>query len=1236
MKKNLLRGLALVAMMFGAMTISAKQYCHEELTNGDNKIYLTAQKLSDGNYQIKVEADVEMNGLGGSFCNVNGVGGYQLNAEGHFVLSADKKTITMDIASNADPNLYTPLYVLMPGEVAYTWPTDVEWGLCEGGSETAPASIDVVYYPTIGHFYYFGKVEEITSGVQMYDENKTTPPSVITFPNGFSADGVNAVNYVSIRPEEGGFLPGDTVKVVAYFNNSDETKAARLAFYNADTVSIDTLGLFINGRTVAGMPPVQQFVLTEATDSIFIGRVGRTGESVTRTNLLSLSVSRKYVPKMKGEYKVGGEGADYATLAAAIKDLEEIGMEGDVDLLICADLKETENTSLVNQTDYTLTIRPDKAEMRTIEYGDQLDNPGPSGHITIGYDLKGWAATPTKNVVIDGSFDGEGQYLTIKAGDGTNAGVLVLFYGKVTNSVVKNCRLINERTTKTNYITQFRVEQLVSGTNPAAEYRTDNSPIGVGFENCYMQVTGVGNAQAVYYNGAVAATAKVGGPKDCFVKNCEIVANLRGIFLSGADGAIIEGNTFRLPKAPTGFLAHGIMGYSEMGVISVRGNQFLEMKTNNTSAGDYGIQGITASGGADVWVIENNYFTGLDALADVSAKAIKLCYVRCDDSCVVRHNTFFVGSFTYTPTTAVDATAPISCLYLAGAKQYPVENNIFESDNITAQMSLIRGAMNPNVKNNVFSITTGGVENVYVNSTTPMSKTWAEFQTNQPEAAAVNKYEYVFFDSDKTYKFRGADPIEGLGVDRLDDVLTDIEGKERPRRTYVGCYEGATLQQPARIEAPDKAAPVPTWPADQVKAMYSPTYNADMAFADWGSGTVYAQEEFGKKYVTTDLGYFGTEGFSLNCLNMEYLHYDIWVADDARIRIVPIWGGAEQGIFVDLKGQEWNKIDIAKEEYTGITNWGNIYQVKIDEARNLTLWIGNAYFYRTTELVDTEAPTEVSATVDKAYYFTASVKLNGRDNLGAVAYTIYDGENVIGQTAGASEQDVFYTINNLKAGTTYNFSVVASDDKENKAEAVALEVTTLTAPAAAPAPTADAADVISIYSDAYDAATWFNIGGWGQSTVITRGEIAEGDEVFYLYNANYMGWELNGNVAPFDATGFTGVHMDIYPEEGTSIGFTPIWGAEAATTKPLEAGKWNSVDFEFSLYNGINLANIYQLKWDWMPGKMFLDNVYIYKKTADGVEDLKATDNVQKVMIDGKIFIIRDGKTYNVMGVQVK
>lgn len=121
-----------------SMVVSATQYCHEELTNGDNKIYLSCQLLSEGNYQIMIEADVQMNGLGGSFCYKDGQAGYQLNADGHFVMSADGKTITCDIESTSAPNLYTPLYVLMPGEVAFTWPNDVEWGTCGEATKSSP------------------------------------------------------------------------------------------------------------------------------------------------------------------------------------------------------------------------------------------------------------------------------------------------------------------------------------------------------------------------------------------------------------------------------------------------------------------------------------------------------------------------------------------------------------------------------------------------------------------------------------------------------------------------------------------------------------------------------------------------------------------------------------------------------------------------------------------------------------------------------------------------------------------------------------------------------------------------------------------------------------------------------------------------------------------------------------------------------------------------------------------
>ena len=128
--KNIFSSILVAFALLMSVSAQAKQYCHEPLTQGDNTIYLTCEKLSEGNYQIVIEADVDLVGLGGSFCEVNGVGGYQLNAPGHFVISEDKRKITCAIESTTDPRLYTPLYVLMPGEVNFGEINDIEWGLC--------------------------------------------------------------------------------------------------------------------------------------------------------------------------------------------------------------------------------------------------------------------------------------------------------------------------------------------------------------------------------------------------------------------------------------------------------------------------------------------------------------------------------------------------------------------------------------------------------------------------------------------------------------------------------------------------------------------------------------------------------------------------------------------------------------------------------------------------------------------------------------------------------------------------------------------------------------------------------------------------------------------------------------------------------------------------------------------------------------------------------------------------
>ncbi len=104
----------------------AKQYCHEPLSQGGNTIYLTCEKLSD-TYKMVIEADVELSGLGGSFVRLND-GNHDLRE--FLTLSPDNKTATIEFTSTTAPEIYTPLYVMMPGEVNFGMLTDIEWGLC--------------------------------------------------------------------------------------------------------------------------------------------------------------------------------------------------------------------------------------------------------------------------------------------------------------------------------------------------------------------------------------------------------------------------------------------------------------------------------------------------------------------------------------------------------------------------------------------------------------------------------------------------------------------------------------------------------------------------------------------------------------------------------------------------------------------------------------------------------------------------------------------------------------------------------------------------------------------------------------------------------------------------------------------------------------------------------------------------------------------------------------------------
>ena len=474
----------------------------------------------------------------------------------------------------------------------------------------------------------------------------------------------------------------------------------------------------------------------------------------------------------------------------------------------------------------------------------------------------------------------------------------------------------------------------------------------------------------------------------------------------------------------------------------------------------------------------------------------------------------------------------------------------------------------------------------------------------------------------------------------------DAAGNVSDNSAVVACTTDAHLT------APTTAAPVPTWPAAQVKAIYSPTYSADCNFQNWESGTGYAQEEYGKKYTVPASGYFGSDGFSLNCLQMEKLHYDIWIADDATLRIVPICRNSantgnetEYGVFVNLIGQQWNSIDLALNagDFANVTNWSNVYQVKIDNASNLTFWVGNAYFYRETAIVDNDAPEIVSASVTETGFNSVKITVQATDDSGVVNISVKNGDAEVATAVAVSGEDKVITVNNLTPGTAYNFNVFVADEAGNTLEPIAVAATTKAQPAAAPEPTLPADMVKSIYSDTYTSAIAVGVNymeWWWQSPTIAQEVSLGGNNARFYSGLNTNGsfgitWSADSKL---DAAGYQIVHFHIYPTNSATIEIYPVIQPEGEyhrTSQALVGGQWNEViidysDKTFAPFNQFGIVYTNAL------GDFFIDNLYFekspnFKRDASTGDDWMAPGELGTICIPNGA-IAKGGDIYELVG----
>ena len=456
---------------------------------------------------------------------------------------------------------------------------------------------------------------------------------------------------------------------------------------------------------------------------------------------------------------------------------------------------------------------------------------------------------------------------------------------------------------------------------------------------------------------------------------------------------------------------------------------------------------------------------------------------------------------------------------------------------------------------------------------------------------------------------------------------------------------------------PATAAPVPAWPAAQVKSLYSDAYEFAPASLNsynegWWENPTLTEETVGEDhflhYNLYRNGIIGVQFAETSVATMEKIHIDVYASAAGTITFRPITAGDADAInntkqTLTLEAEKWNSFDFDLADF-GDHNWTKLFQYAIEgyQAGGLVgehISVDNVYFYRTTAMVDNEKPTDVTAAKVSEDIFSVVLAVSAKDNSGSYIVEVVANDHVYATAGGASGATVNVTVPGLLPNTEYNFSVIAKDEAGNAADPVAVTAKTLAAPAPAPTPDFTGKQAVPVFCDALDGGPGINIGSWGQSTQVTAGELAEGDHVFYFTNFNYLGWELNPAV---NATDMEYLHVDVYTRAMTSVSVTPISpGKEKVIAKALTPGQWNALDIALSEYEsaGIDWSNIYQFKFNVPVGgnSLFVDNVYFYKVDSGTIVDaINAAAPATKFIENGSLFILRDGVVYTIQGAVVR
>jgi len=186
----------------------------------------------------------------------------------------------------------------------------------------------------------------------------------------------------------------------------------------------------------------------------------------------------------------------------------------------------------------------------------------------------------------------------------------------------------------------------------------------------------------------------------------------------------------------------------------------------------------------------------------------------------------------------------------------------------------------------------------------------------------------------------------------------------------------------------------------------------------------------------------------------------------------------------------------------------------------------------------------------------------------------------------------------------------------------------------APTPTVPASTVISVFSDVYPgiAGTDFNP-NWGQSTVVSF-EVIQGDTTMRYGTLNYQGIQLGSN-QNLTSAGLLFLHVDFWNANSTNLGVSLISPGPVETrvslVPPGTTETWVSVNIPLSSFAPVNLANVFQLKFDG-NGTIYLDNIYFW----NGIVPVELTSFTASVINNNVQLIWKTATEINNRGFHVE